>query len=65
VPASLARKQYEKYERSPAATEYVEFKGRPHLMMAAEGWKEIAASIDSWLERVLAVAPIPARGASS
>jgi hypothetical protein len=40
VPASLARKQYEKYERSPATTEYVEFEGRPHLLMAAEGWEE-------------------------
>jgi hypothetical protein len=37
VPASLARKQYEKYERSPATTESLEFEGRPHLLMAAEG----------------------------
>jgi pimeloyl-ACP methyl ester carboxylesterase len=53
VPASLARKQYEKYERSPAATEYLEFEGRPHLLMAAEGWDEVAAGIDSWLDGVL------------
>jgi alpha-beta hydrolase superfamily lysophospholipase len=63
VPASLARKQYEKYERSPAATEYVEFEGRPHLLMAAEGWDEVAASIDSWLDRVLEVTAVPAQGA--
>ena len=23
-------------------TDYIEFEGRPHLMMAAEGWEEIA-----------------------
>jgi alpha-beta hydrolase superfamily lysophospholipase len=53
VPASLARKQYDKYERSPARTDYLEFEGRPHLVMAAEGWEEVAASIDSWLDGVL------------
>jgi alpha-beta hydrolase superfamily lysophospholipase len=53
VPASLSRKQYEKYERSSARTDYVEFEGRPHLLMAAEGWEEVAASIDSWLDGVL------------
>jgi hypothetical protein len=25
----------------------------PHLLMAAEGWDEVAASIDSWLDGVL------------
>ncbi len=53
VPASVAKKQYKKYERSPARTDYVEFEGRPHLLMAAEGWDEVAASIDSWLDGVL------------
>jgi alpha-beta hydrolase superfamily lysophospholipase len=57
VPASLARKQYEKYGRSPATTEYVEFEGRPHLLMAAEGWEEVAASTDSWLDGVLEGCP--------
>jgi alpha-beta hydrolase superfamily lysophospholipase len=50
VPASLARKQYEKYEKSDARTDYIEFEGRPHLMMAADGWEEIAAAIESWLD---------------
>ena len=53
VPASLAEKQYKKYERSSAQTDYVEFEGRPHLLMAAEGWDEVAASIESWLDGVL------------
>jgi alpha-beta hydrolase superfamily lysophospholipase len=62
VSASLVRKQYEKYERSPAATEFVEFEGRPHLLMAAEGWEEVTASIDSWLDSVLDAALIPVQG---
>lgn len=53
VPASLARKQYDKHLRSAARTDYVEFEGRPHLLMAAEGWEEVAASIDGWLDDVL------------
>jgi pimeloyl-ACP methyl ester carboxylesterase len=53
VPASVSRKQYEKYERSPAETEFVEFEGRPHLAMTGQGWEEIATSIDSWLDGVL------------
>lgn len=52
VPASLAHKQYEKYERSPSQTDYLEFEGRPHLMMVAEGWEEIAADIENWTNSV-------------
>jgi alpha-beta hydrolase superfamily lysophospholipase len=54
VPASLSKKQYEKYAKSSVRTDYVEFPGRPHLMMVAEGWEEIAARIESWLAEVLA-----------
>ena len=65
MPASLSRKQYEKYERSPAQTDYLEFEGRPHLLMAAEGWEEVAAAIDSWLDGVLEATVPPAPGASA
>jgi alpha-beta hydrolase superfamily lysophospholipase len=50
VPASLSKKQYEKYGDSDAITDYIEFAGRPHLMMVGEGWEEIAAAIESWVE---------------
>jgi pimeloyl-ACP methyl ester carboxylesterase len=53
VPASLSRAQHKKYERSPAKTEYIELEGRPHLSMIGEGWEEVAAAIDSWLDGVL------------
>jgi len=58
VPASLAKKQFEKYEKSDAQTDYIEFAGRPHLMMAAEGWDEIAQQIDGWITSVLAESPV-------
>src|SRR5438876_9896370 len=54
IPASLSHKQYEKYGSSSAQTDYVGFPGRPHLMMAADGWEEIAAAIESWIGGVLA-----------
>jgi hypothetical protein len=53
VPASLAKAQYKRYERSPAQTDYLEFEGRPHLHMAAPDWQEVAVAIDSWLDGVL------------
>jgi pimeloyl-ACP methyl ester carboxylesterase len=65
VPASLARKQYEKYQRSAAKTDYLEFEGRPHLLMAAEGWEEVAISIDSWLDSVLEAADAEPQPASA
>jgi alpha-beta hydrolase superfamily lysophospholipase len=65
VPASLSHKQYEKYEKSDAQTDYIEFPGRPHLMMVAPGWEEIAAGIETWLDGVLAASTVPSRGASA
>jgi pimeloyl-ACP methyl ester carboxylesterase len=64
VPASLAHKQYKKYEHSPSKTDYLEFAGRPHLFMVADGWEEVAAAIDSWLDGVLD-APKPAQQVST
>ena len=57
VPASLSKKQYEKYEKSSAQTDFIEFDGRPHLGMTGEGWEEIASGIGGWLEQVLEAVP--------
>jgi hypothetical protein len=48
-----------RYEKSEAQTDYVEFAGRPHLMMSAEGWEEIAAAIEEWLEQGARRASVP------
>jgi alpha-beta hydrolase superfamily lysophospholipase len=65
VPSSLAHKQFEKYEKSDAQTDYIEFEGRPHLMMVAEGWEEIAAKIEGWIDRVLSRVTARQGGASA
>ena len=64
VPASVSRTQHKKYQRSSARTDYLEFAGRPHLFMVADGWEEVAAAIDSWLDGVLD-APKPAQQVST
>ena len=48
VPASVSKKQFKKYEKSPAQTDYLEFAGRPHLMMRAE----IAGATEGWIASV-------------
>jgi alpha-beta hydrolase superfamily lysophospholipase len=53
VPASVARAQHKKYQRSPARTDYLEFEGRPHLLTVGEGADEVAAAIESWIAGVL------------
>jgi pimeloyl-ACP methyl ester carboxylesterase len=68
VPASLSRKQFEKYEKHEAydaQTDYLELEGRPHLMMVGEGWEDVAEAIDSWLDGVLEAASASAQGAST
>jgi pimeloyl-ACP methyl ester carboxylesterase len=65
VPASLAHKQYKKYERSPARTDYLEFAGRPHLLMAADGWEEIAEAIEGWIDEVLEAKAVAVEEATS
>src|SRR6476619_1616152 len=64
VPASLDKKKFDKYEKSDAQTDYVEFADRPHLMMAADGWDEIAQKIEAWISGVLSASAIETRAAS-
>ena len=65
VPASLSHKQYEKYEKSEAQTDYLEFAGRSHLMMVGEGWEEVAGAIETWIDGVLAATAVGANRAST
>ena len=54
MPAKLNRANYERYRKSPAVTEFKEFPGRDHYLIASPGWEEIA---DFALEWALAHAP--------
>ncbi len=48
VPAAVVRDNHRKYQRSDAITDHQEFAGRSHLLIAQEGWQEIAAYALSW-----------------
>jgi alpha-beta hydrolase superfamily lysophospholipase len=65
VPASLAEKQFKKYEKSGSQTDYIEFEGRPHLMMTADGWEEIAGHIESWTAGVTSSAGLARQSTSA
>jgi pimeloyl-ACP methyl ester carboxylesterase len=53
VPASLSYAEFERYEKTTATTNYLEFEGRPHFHMIAPDWQEVAEAVDSWLDGVL------------
>ncbi|HEY9604398.1 MAG TPA: alpha/beta hydrolase [Allocoleopsis sp.] len=48
VPAVQNRSNYQKYAHSNAITDYKEFPYRSHLIIAQEGWQEIAEYALSW-----------------
>lgn len=52
VPAHITKSNYDHYKHSTAQTNFVEFKDRTHLLMAQDGWQEIAGYIDTWLEQL-------------
>ena len=50
VPAHVSRSNYERYKDSAARTDFHEFPGRSHLLIAQDGWEEIADYVLGWLE---------------
>ena len=48
VPAVLNRTNHQKYAGSGAVTDYQEFAGRSHLLIAQEGWQEVAEFALNW-----------------
>lgn len=53
VPAHVARSNFEQYRDSGAYTDFQEFPGRAHLLMAQDGWEEIAEYVATWLVETL------------
>jgi pimeloyl-ACP methyl ester carboxylesterase len=51
VPAALSRSIVKQHKKSPAQTDYLEF-DRPHLLMAGNGWEEVAESVNTWIDSV-------------
>jgi pimeloyl-ACP methyl ester carboxylesterase len=50
VAAGLNRSNFRKYARSKARTDFKEFPGRCHWIIAQEGWEEVAGYSAGWLE---------------
>jgi hypothetical protein len=50
MPAALNRKNFKKYQASSAVTEYKEFPGRSHYIIAEQGWEEVAAYALEWTQ---------------
>ena len=49
VPPSVNRRNYKRYAGSAAVTDFREFPGRTHWIIAQPGWEEVAAYISEWL----------------
>jgi alpha-beta hydrolase superfamily lysophospholipase len=50
VPASVVRRTFGKYRKAAQVTDYAEFAGRTHWIIAEPGWEEVAGAIERWLE---------------
>jgi len=48
MPAALNRKNFRKHRASPAVTEFREFPGRSHYIIAERGWEEVAEFAIHW-----------------
>jgi len=50
IPASLSRSIYNRCKRSPSITDFKEFAGRTHFIIAQEDWQEEADYVAEWLK---------------
>ena len=66
VPAAANRRNHLKYAGSKAVTDFHEFPGRTHWIIAQPGWEEVADHIHGWLAaRIPGEPPLgPAQGLS-
>lgn len=48
VPASVVYENFNRYRRSPAATDFKLFDDRPHLTAALDGWSDVADYALTW-----------------
>lgn len=50
IPASLSKANYAKYGQSPSVTDFKQFAGRDHFLIAETGWEEVADYALAWLQ---------------
>ncbi|HEU5368594.1 MAG TPA: alpha/beta hydrolase [Ktedonobacterales bacterium] len=53
VPALMVRANFKKYRGSPARTDFKEFPGQTHWLIAQQGWEDVAGYIETWLREVV------------
>ncbi|HZY42081.1 MAG TPA: alpha/beta hydrolase [Anaerolineae bacterium] len=51
TPPAMNRVNFAKYKNSGAVTDYKEFAGRCHWIIAQPGWEEVASYSEDWLKR--------------
>jgi pimeloyl-ACP methyl ester carboxylesterase len=52
TPAAMNRVNFAKYKNSAVVTEFKEFPGRCHWIIAQPGWEEVAEYIENWLKQL-------------
>jgi pimeloyl-ACP methyl ester carboxylesterase len=52
IPASLNYSNYKKYRNASSTTDYKEFPGRNHFVLGQPTWREEAAYIKEWIEKL-------------
>ncbi len=52
VTAAMNAVNYRRYKKSTALTDFKEFPGRCHWIIAQEGWEEVAEYAASWVSRI-------------
>src|SRR5947207_11625121 len=61
IPVHVAKANYEHYKDSSARTDFKEFAGRAHLLLAQDGWQEVADFVANWLDQLPSQAGQPSR----
>ncbi len=49
IPAGLNRTNASKYQASAGVTDFKEFPGRTHYIIAQPGWEEVADHVAGWI----------------
>jgi len=52
VPPAINRSNYRKYRHTSTITEFKQFPGRGHWIIAEDGWEEVAGFIYDWLRKL-------------
>jgi alpha-beta hydrolase superfamily lysophospholipase len=65
VGAGMNRSNFKKYRRAPSRTDFHEFPGRSHWIIAEPGWEEVADYCLDWAEGALGTPPTASPAAPS